>query len=128
MLLEEAATRLEEAARVRADSFGAAAGGAGIGWEGGLRRVYARQQSGSDRAVGAAGEPREGKEEVSYMYITPRTLLAIIRISQAMAKFHFRDQVTQPDVDQAIKLMDYSFQTLEKIDQEESRNNRRDCK
>ena len=24
---------------------------------------------------------REGKEEVSYMYITPRTLLAIIRIS-----------------------------------------------
>ena len=36
---------------------------------------------------------REGKEEISYMYITPRTLLGIIRISQAMAKFHFRDQV-----------------------------------
>jgi len=30
---------------------------------------------------------REGKDEISYMYITPRTLLAIIRISQAMAKF-----------------------------------------
>lgn len=33
---------------------------------------------------------REGSEEVSYMYITPRTLLGIIRISQALAKFHFR--------------------------------------
>lgn len=56
------------------------------------------------------------------MYITPRTLLAIIRISQAMAKFHFRQEVTQPDVDMAIKLMDYSFQTLEKMDQEEKIN------
>lgn len=42
---------------------------------------------------------REGKDEVSYMYITPRYLLAIIRISQAMAKFHFRDLVKQDDVD-----------------------------
>ncbi len=37
---------------------------------------------------------RDGREEVSYMYITPRTLLGIIRISQATAKFHFRDLVT----------------------------------
>lgn len=56
------------------------------------------------------------------MYITPRTLLAIIRISQSMAKFHFRNEVTQPDVDMAIKLMDYSFQTLEKMDQEDKIN------
>lgn len=69
---------------------------------------------------------REGKEEISYMYITPRTLLAIIRISQAMAKFQFRNQVTQPDVDMAIKLMDYSFETLEKIDRDEGKSNRRD--
>lgn len=63
------------------------------------------------------------------MYITPRTLLAIIRISQAMAKFHFRDLVTQPDVDQAIKLMDYSFETLEKIHREDQKGyNRRDRK
>ena len=72
---------------------------------------------------------REGKEELSYMYITPRTLLAIIRISQAMAKFHFRDQVTQLDVDHAIKLMDYSFETLEKIHQDDTRRRgRRDRK
>jgi DNA replication licensing factor MCM7 len=42
---------------------------------------------------------REGNQDLSYTYITPRTLLAIIRISQAMAKFHFRDLVEQQDVD-----------------------------
>jgi DNA replication licensing factor MCM7 len=57
-------------------------------------------------------QQREGSEEISYMYITPRTLLGIIRISQATAKFHFRDEVTQSDVDQAITLMDYSLKTL----------------
>lgn len=52
---------------------------------------------------------RDGVQEASYMYITPRTLLGIIRISQAMAKFHFREQVTQNDVDHAMRLMDYSL-------------------
>ena len=33
---------------------------------------------------------REGLNEQSYMYVTPRTLLAIIRLSQAQAKLHFR--------------------------------------
>ena len=60
-------------------------------------------------------QQREGSEEISYMYITPRTLLGIIRISQANAKFHFRDEVTQSDVDQAISLMDYSLKTLSDI-------------
>lgn len=52
------------------------------------------------------------------MYITPRTLLGIIRISQSVAKFHFRDQVNQNDVDQAISLMDYSLKTLSDIGKE----------
>jgi DNA replication licensing factor MCM7 len=34
---------------------------------------------------------REGLEDLSYMYVTPRTLLAIIRLSQAMAKLQFRE-------------------------------------
>lgn len=46
------------------------------------------------------------------MYVTPRTLLGIIRLSQAMAKLCFRDQVNQGDVDEAIKLMDYSIRSL----------------
>ena len=61
---------------------------------------------------------REGNEDLSYTYITPRTLLAIIRISQAMAKFQFRDLVEQQDVDQAIKLIDFSFNTLQEIHNE----------
>lgn len=65
---------------------------------------------------------REGKEEVSYMYITPRTLLGIIRISQAMAKFHFRDQVQQSDVDHAIELMDFSLRTLNSMNEADAKN------
>lgn len=42
---------------------------------------------------------REGDAEQSYMYVTPRTLLAIIRIAQAMAKLSFRNEVNQSDVD-----------------------------
>ena len=50
----------------------------------------------------------------SYMYVTPRTLLGIIRISQAYAKLNFRNEVTMNDVDESLKLMDYSFRTLKR--------------
>lgn len=55
---------------------------------------------------------RDGSNDSSYMYVTPRTLLGIIRLSQAMAKLCFRDEVNQADVDEAIKLMDYSIRSL----------------
>lgn len=55
---------------------------------------------------------RDGESDSSYMYVTPRTLLGIIRLSQAMAKLCFRDVVNQADVDEAIKLMDFSFRSL----------------
>jgi len=58
------------------------------------------------------------------MYITPRTLLGIIRISQSLARLHFRDVIEQPDVDQALKLMDYSIRSLRKI-KDEARGKRR---
>ena len=48
----------------------------------------------------------------SYMYITPRTLLGIIRLSQSLAKINFRELVVQSDVDEALRLMDFSFRTL----------------
>ena len=70
---------------------------------------------------------RDGNEDLSYTYITPRTLLAIIRISQAMAKFQFRDLVEQQDVDQAIKLIDFSFTTLQNMN-DENKNKRKFCK
>ena len=55
---------------------------------------------------------REGLDEQSYMYVTPRTLLAIIRLSQSLARLSFRDKVNQTDVDEAIKLMDFSIRSL----------------
>jgi DNA replication licensing factor MCM7 len=64
---------------------------------------------------------RDGREELSYMYVTPRTLLGMIRLSQSIAKFHFRDSVTQADVDQAIRLMDYSLKTLGNLSQNSRR-------
>ena len=48
----------------------------------------------------------------SYMYVTPRMLLGIIRISQALAKLNFRNEVTINDVDESLKLMDFSFRSL----------------
>jgi DNA replication licensing factor MCM7 len=49
------------------------------------------------------------------MYVTPRTLLGIIRLSQSLAKLHFRNEVIQNDVDEAIRLMDFSFRSLQRI-------------
>jgi DNA replication licensing factor MCM7 len=46
------------------------------------------------------------------MYVTPRTLLAIIRLSQSLSKLSFRSVVNQADVDEAIKLMDFSIRSL----------------
>ena len=57
----------------------------------------------------------EDKSDQSYMYVTPRTLLGIIRLSQAMAKLNFRNEVTMNDVDESLKLMDFSFRSLRKL-------------
>jgi len=40
------------------------------------------------------------------MYITPRTLLGIIRTAQAHAKCRFSNVVEQEDIDEAIRLVD----------------------
>jgi DNA replication licensing factor MCM7 len=58
---------------------------------------------------------RDGIDEQSYMYVTPRTLLAIIRLSQALAKLSFRDVVNQADVDESLKLMDFSIRSLRNL-------------
>ncbi len=63
---------------------------------------------------------REGLDEQSYMYVTPRTLLGIIRLSQSLAKLSFRQLVNQSDVDEAIKLMDFSIRSLRTLKAEQS--------
>jgi DNA replication licensing factor MCM7 len=47
-----------------------------------------------------------------YSYTTPRTLLAILRLSQALARLRFDTHVAQADVEEAIRLMDKSKQSL----------------
>ena len=70
---------------------------------------------------------REGVDEQSYMYVTPRTLLAIIRLAQAMSKLCFRNEVKQNDVDEAIKLMDFSIRSLRNV-KGHGDGKRKDCK
>ena len=57
-------------------------------------------------------------------------LLGIIRISQALAKLNFRDEVTMNDVDESLKLMDYSFRSLKTLTGKDSekREARKDAK
>ena len=57
----------------------------------------------------------EDAAEHSYMYVTPRYLLGIIRLSQAMARLNFRHEVTMNDVDESLKLMDFSYRSLRRL-------------
>ncbi|EGR34237.1 hypothetical protein IMG5_019440 [Ichthyophthirius multifiliis] len=46
-------------------------------------------------------------------YTTPRTLLGIIRLAQALAKLRFSDLVNQDDVNEALRLMEESQKSVE---------------
>lgn len=51
-------------------------------------------------------------ESEDFGFTTARTLLAILRLSQALARIRFADQVGQGDVEEAIRLMDRSKVSL----------------
>jgi DNA replication licensing factor MCM7 len=53
-----------------------------------------------------------GGGESEFMYTTPRTLLAILRLSQALARLRFENVVQQSDVEEAIRLMYASKSSL----------------
>src|SRR5690349_9238247 len=50
----------------------------------------------------------KNSNKMDFQYITPRTLLAILRISQGIARLRFNHEVDQEDVDNALKLIDSS--------------------
>ena len=50
----------------------------------------------------------------NYLYTTPRTLLGIIRLAQAMARLRFSEIVREEDVDEALRLMEISQISVEK--------------
>lgn len=46
-------------------------------------------------------------------YTTPRTLLAVLRLSQALARLRLSDEVNQSDLDEAMRLMDVSRSSVD---------------
>lgn len=57
------------------------------------------------------------KNSDSVQYITPRTLLGIIRIAQGLARLRFNNEVEQIDIDNAISLVDSSRNSLKDDDE-----------
>ncbi|CAI2386669.1 unnamed protein product [Moneuplotes crassus] len=56
-------------------------------------------------------------------YITPRTLLGIIRISQAVAKIRQSTTVSQDDVEEALRLMESARESVDKEKDKDERMN-----
>ncbi|KAI6244186.1 DNA replication licensing factor MCM7 [Aphelenchoides fujianensis] len=66
-----------------------------------------------DRLVDKYVEMRqESQENVNSTYTSPRILLGVIRLSTALARIHLADEVTAEHVDEAIRLMDVSKDSL----------------
>lgn len=59
-----------------------------------------------------------------YTTMTARQLLSILRLSQAHARIHFRDEVTTEDVEEALRLVYMSKASI--VDTEDSKNKRED--
>ncbi|KAE8246651.1 hypothetical protein A4X13_0g5688 [Tilletia indica] len=71
----------------------------------------------SDYVVGAyvqlrAQHKEDEARDMGYTYMSARALLAILRLSQALARLRFADMVEVPDVDEALRLMDVSKASL----------------
>ncbi|CAK0784982.1 hypothetical protein CVIRNUC_008187 [Coccomyxa viridis] len=63
-------------------------------------------------AVYAEMRQEEAQAQVPHSYTTARTLLSILRLSQALARLRFSDCVCQADVDEALRLMRMSKVSL----------------
>lgn len=55
----------------------------------------------------------EAEQNKSHTYTSARTLLGILRLAQALARLRFADAVEHPDVDEALRLMDCSKESLQ---------------
>jgi DNA replication licensing factor MCM7 len=55
---------------------------------------------------------RDEKARKQFAHTSPRTLLGVLRLSQALARLRFSDVVVVEDVDEALRLVDASKQSL----------------
>lgn len=60
----------------------------------------------------------EEQKEKSHTYTSARTLLGVLRLAQALARLRFADMVDQSDVDEALRLMEVSKESLMDEDDE----------
>lgn len=61
----------------------------------------------------------EEEAKNSHTYTSARTLLGVLRLSQALARLRFADIVEEPDVDEALRLMDVSKSSLQDDSEQE---------
>ncbi|KAB8233328.1 DNA replication licensing factor MCM7 [Aspergillus alliaceus] len=71
----------------------------------------------SDYMVGAyvrmrKQQKRDESEKKQFAHVTPRTLLGVVRLSQALARLRFSEEVVTEDVDEALRLVDVSRESL----------------
>ena len=62
-------------------------------------------------------EEKESNKQ-GYQYITPRSLLAVIRLAQALAKLQMNDRVLQKDIDEALRLVEVSQSSINNSDED----------
>ncbi|KAK4165773.1 DNA replication licensing factor mcm7 [Cladorrhinum sp. PSN259] len=55
---------------------------------------------------------RNEKSAQNFGHTTPRTLLGVVRLAQALARLRFSNTVTQEDVDEALRLIEASKESL----------------
>ena len=79
-------------------------------------KTYVRMRSQAKRA-----EKRQQRD--NFGHATPRTLLGIVRLAQALARLRFSNTVSQDDVDEALRLVEASKESLAADDR--SAGNRR---
>ncbi|EJD02257.1 ATP dependent DNA helicase [Fomitiporia mediterranea MF3/22] len=61
------------------------------------------------------------KENKAHTYTSARTLLGVLRLSQALARLRFSDSVDIPDVDEALRLMEASNESLKEDEEDGER-------
>lgn len=80
-----------------------------------------------DFIVGAYVQKRREAHEAqqkragNFTYTQPRTLLAILRMAQALARLRFSDVVVEEDIREALRLMDASKISLDSGVEEKTR-------
>nr|AHL18130.1 DNA replication licensing factor [Remersonia thermophila] len=83
-----------------------------------LRNNQRRAERRAAQAGGAAAAAAASAASANnFGHTTPRTLLGVVRLAQALARLRFSNTVTQDDVDEALRLVEASRESLAATDE-----------